>query len=269
MNLARLALDNSRITVSFIFLIIAIGVSGFLTYPSAEDPSITIRSVSITTGYPGMAPERVEELITKPIEAAMREIAEIDEIKSSTKAGSTQLSLTIHDAVDDLQPVFQEIRNKVDDLTPKLPDGTSTPVVNDNEGLTAIASIALWADGFTLAEMRDVARDTRDRLYTLDGVRRIDILGVQEERIYLESTPARLAQLGVSPREVFGALADQNIIEPGGEITADGRTILLEPSATSTPLTPSATWSSPSPAPIGCCAWTRWSASAATWSTRR
>ncbi|MBL6598356.1 MAG: efflux RND transporter permease subunit [Alphaproteobacteria bacterium] len=230
MNLARLALDNSRITVSFIFLIIAIGVSGFLTYPSAEDPSITIRSVSITTGYPGMAPERVEELITKPIEAAMREIAEIDEIKSSTKAGSTRLSLTIHDAVDDLEPVFQEIRNKVDDLTPKLPDGTSTPVVNDNEGLTAIASIALWADGFTLAEMRDVARDTRDRLYTLDGVRRIDILGVQEERIYLESTPARLAQLGVSPREVFGALADQNIIEPGGEITADGRTILLEPS---------------------------------------
>lgn len=230
MNLARLALDNSRITVSFILLIVAIGVSGFLTYPSAEDPSITIRSASITTGYPGMAPERVEELITKPIEAAMREIAEVDEIKSSTKAGSTRVSLTIRDEVDDLEPVFQEIRNKVDDLSPKLPNGTSTPVVNDNEGLTAVASIALWADGFTLAEMRDVARDTRDRLYTLEGVRRIDILGIQEERIFLESTPARLAQLGVSPLEVFGALADQNIIEPGGEITADGRTILLEPS---------------------------------------
>lgn len=230
MNMARLALDNSRITVSIIFLTVAIGVSGFLTYPSAEDPSITIRSASITTGYPGMAPERVEELITKPIEAAMREIAEIDEIKSSTKAGATRVSLTIRDEVDDLEPVFQEIRNKVDDLTPKLPNGTTTPVVNDDEGLTAVASIALWADGFSLAEMRDVARDTRDRLYTLEGVRRIDILGVQEERIYLESTPARLAQLGVSPLEVFGALADQNIIEPGGEITADGRTILLEPS---------------------------------------
>ena len=230
MNLARLALDNSRITMSMIFLIIAIGVANFLTYPSSEDPSITIRSASVTAKYPGMSPERVEELITKPIEAAMREIAEIDEIQSSTKAGSTRITLTIRDAVNDLEPVFQEIRNKADDLRAKLPDGTSTPEVNDDEGLTAIASISLWADGFTLAEMRDVARDTRDRLYAINGVRRIDILGIQDERIYLETNPTQLAQLGISPSEIFGALANQNIIEPGGEIIADGRAILLEPS---------------------------------------
>ena len=230
MNLARIALGNSRITISLIALIIAIGVGNFLSYPSAEDPSITIRSASVTAKYPGMSPRRVEELITKPIEAAMREIAEIDEIQSSTKAGSTRVTLTIHDAVNDLEPVFQEIRNKAGDLRSKLPDGTSTPEVNDDEGLTAIASIALWADGFTLAEMRDVAREARDRLYTLKGVRRIDILGIQDERIYLETTPTRLAQLGVSPSEIFGALARQNIIEPGGQITADGRAILLEPS---------------------------------------
>jgi multidrug efflux pump len=230
MNLARLALDNSRITISMILLIVAVGIANFLTYPSAEDPSITIRVASVTASYPGMSPERVEELITKPIEAAMREIAEIDEIRSTSKAGSTRVTLSIRDAVTELEPVFQEIRNKANDLRNRLPDGTSGPQVHDDEGLTAVASIALWTDGFTLAEMRDVALDTRDRLYTLKGVRRIDILGTQDERIYLETNPSQLAQLGVSPSEIFGALSQQNIIEPGGQITADGRAILLEPS---------------------------------------
>ncbi len=230
MNLAKLALDNSRITISAIILIVVVGIGTYLTFPSAEDPTITIRNVSITATYPGMTADRVEELIAKPLEAAMREIAEIDEIKSTSTLGNVKLTIAIHDWIDQLEPVFQEIRNKAGDVKSELPEGTLGPVVNDEEGLTAVATVALWADGFSLAEMHDVARDTRDRLYTLTGVRKVQILGAQEERIYLETTPTRLAKLGVSPIEVFGALAQQNIIEPGGEIVADGRSILLEPS---------------------------------------
>lgn len=230
MNLAKLALDNSRITVSAILLIVAVGIGTYLTYPSAEDPTITIRDVRITASYPGMSADRVEELITKPLEAAMREIAEIDEIKSTSKLGASKLSVKIYDQVSDLEAVFQDIRNKAGDVKSQLPEGTHGPVVNDEQGLTSVATIALWADGFSMAEMRDVARDTRDRLYTLAGVRKIQILGAQDERIYLETTPARMAQLGVTPTEVFGALAQQNIIEPGGAIVANGRSVLLEPS---------------------------------------
>ena len=177
MNLTRLALRNSRITVSGILLIVLVGVSLYLSFPSAEDPTITIRNASVTASYPGMSPERVEELITKPLEAAMREIAEIDEIESTSKIGAVKLELTIYDWVTDLEPVFQDIRNKADDVKTDLPEGTSGPFVNDEEGLTAVATIALWADGFSLAEMSDVARDLRDLLYTLDGVRKIQILG--------------------------------------------------------------------------------------------
>ncbi|MEM8986619.1 MAG: efflux RND transporter permease subunit [Pseudomonadota bacterium] len=230
MNLTKLALDNSRITISGIAIIILVGISLYIAYPRAEDPSITIRSASVTANYPGMAPERVEELIAKPIEAAMREIAEIDEIKSTSKTGSVKVDLEIRDDVADLDGVFQDIRNKADDVKPDLPEGTIGPFVNDEEGLTAIATIALWSDGFSLAEMRDVARDARDMLYTLDGVRKVEILGEQEERIYMESTATRLSQMGVSPKEILNLLSQQNIIEPGGSIVADGRTILLEPS---------------------------------------
>lgn len=97
MNLAKLALDNSRITISAILLIVVVGIGTYLTYPSAEDPTITIRIVSITATYPGMAADRVEELIAKPLEAAMREIPEIDEIKSTSTLGTVKLTVAIHD----------------------------------------------------------------------------------------------------------------------------------------------------------------------------
>ena len=230
MNLTKLALDHSRVTLCGIVIIVALGLASYLTYPRAEDPTITIRNATVTATFPGMAPERVEELITEPLEAAMREIAEIDVIESTSKTGSVELDLELRDEVDDLEAVFQDIRNKADDVWPSLPQGTAGPFIDDEKGLTAVATVALWADGFSLAEMRDVARDLRDRLYSLEGVRKSQILGEQEERIYLETTPARLAELGVSPIEVFGALAQQNIIEPGGEVVADGRSVLLEPS---------------------------------------
>ncbi len=229
MNITRLALDNSRITVLAILLIIGVGISTFLSYPSAEDPTIVIRNASVTASYPGMSAERVEDLITKPIESAMREIAEIDEIASTSKTGQTQVDLTIHDWVNDLDPVFQDIRNKASDLANELPSGTNGPFVDDEKGLTSIATIALWADGFSLAEMRDVARDVRDRLYTLSGIRKVQLISIQEEQIYLEFLPAKLAEFGLNPQQVFGALAEQNIIEPGGTIVAGGRSVLIEP----------------------------------------
>ncbi|MEM6492410.1 MAG: efflux RND transporter permease subunit, partial [Pseudomonadota bacterium] len=179
MNLARIALNNSRITLSAILLILVVGIAQYLTYPSAEDPSIAIREATVTASFPGMSPERAEDLLAKPIEAAMREIAEIKDISTTAKTGSVRVKLTLRDEVGVLEPVFQRIRNKASDVQRDLPSGTIGPFVFDEEGLTAVATIALWADGFSMAEMRTVARDLRDRLYTLDGVRRIDLYGVQ------------------------------------------------------------------------------------------
>ena len=230
MNLARLAINNSRITIMALVMAVLLGLATYANYPSAEDPTITIRKASVTASFPGMSPERVEQLIAVPIETAMREIAEIDEIRSTSKTGSVKVELDVRDDVADLEAVFQDIRNKADDVKPDLPEGTQGPFVNDEEGLTAIASVALWSDGFTMAEMRDVAQDTRDRLYSLEGVRRIDILGLQEERIYLDINPAILSQYELSPQEIFGALSQQNIVQPGGEITVGSRSIVIEPS---------------------------------------
>ena len=135
MNLARIAIHNSRITLIGMFMLVAVGITTFLNYPSAEDPTITIRSASIEASYPGMSAERVEELIASPIETAMREIAEIDKIKSTSKTGSVKISIEVDELINDLDPVWQDVRNKIDDLKPRLPQGVQGPTVNDQEGL--------------------------------------------------------------------------------------------------------------------------------------
>lgn len=229
MQITERAITNSRITIMGILLTIAIGVSTLATYPSAEDPSVTIRNVQIGAVYPGMSAERVEDLLTEPLETALREIAEIKNIDSTSKTGETLISVEVHDFVTELEPVFQDIRNKVNDTARVLPNDTIGPFVSDDVGLTAIATIALWADGFSLSEMSDTAKDIRNRLYTLNGIRRVEILGTQDEQIFLEANPSRLAQLGVSVKHIFGELARQNIIKPGGTVLVDGRSVIIEP----------------------------------------
>ncbi len=230
MSLTNLALKNSRLTILGILAVIIVGVAVYLSYPSAEDPSITIRSVMVTAANEGMSAEQVEELITKPLEDAMREVEGVDEILSTSKTGATKIEVVIRDQVTNLAQVFQDIRNKASDTKPKLPSGTLGPMVNDEYGLTAVATIALWTDGFSLAEMHDVADDIQDQIYILDGVKKVEFYGIQEERVYLEFLPAKLAQYGVSMEAIFGQLQQQNIIEPGGEIKAGDRAIQVEPS---------------------------------------
>ncbi len=215
MNLGRIAIQNSRTTLISMFLLVAVGVTTFLNYPSAEDPTITIRSASIEASYPGMSAERVEELIASPVETAMREIAEI---RSTSKTGSVKITIEVDELINDLALVWQGVRNKINDLKPRLPQDVQGPTVNDQEDLTAIATIALWSDGFTMAELLDVAEDTRDRVYTLDSVRKVQTLGSQQEKTYLGFDPIKLAGLGLSMEQVFGALSSQNIIEPGGAV---------------------------------------------------
>jgi multidrug efflux pump len=128
--------------------------------------------------------------------------------------------------------VWQTLRNKLSDAVPELPAGTIGPFVNDEFGLTALATIALWSDGFSLEEMRRVARDARRQLDSLDGVEKIELFGVQPERIFLTVSNARLASLGIPPQAIVDTLEAQNIILPGGTINAAGQNAIIEASGT-------------------------------------
>lgn len=228
--LTRFGIKNSRLTI---LVMVAILLQGLLTYTGLskrEDPAITQRTAVVSAQFPGMSPDRMEDLIVKVIERKAREIAEIDEINTLITTGSTNINLNVDASVPkaDVDAVFQEIRNKMSDLEGDLPEGTKGPFVNTDYGDVAIASIAVTGEGFSYPEISDAADRLRNHLYTLDGIGRVTLYGEQEERIWLEIDSRKLAAVGVQISQVLNDLQSQNVILPAGEIDADGTGIILE-----------------------------------------
>ena len=225
------ALNNSRTVIMTIVLVIVGGVYAFIGLPKLEDPLITIREAVVVAKYPGMPVEQVERLITRPIEEEIRSMGEVDEIKDSTsKVGECLIHVTIKDEVpsEQLPATWKLLRNRMDDVKPELPEGTIGPMVNDTFGDTSVATIALWSDGFSMAEMHETARQIRERLNLMKGIQKVDFTGVQDERIYLEVSNAKIAQLGIDIAVIGQSLREQNILLPGGRIDVDDVEIIVE-----------------------------------------
>ncbi len=231
MGITGFALNKTRVALILVVGILGGGIITFLNYPSAEDPTITIRTAQVTTRFPGMSTRRVEDLITRKLEEKIREIPEVKSIKSTSKAGQSIISVELHDRYFDLKPIWQNLRNKMNDMKTQLPEGTVGPEVNDDFGLVAVATLMLTSSkGFTNKEWRDAARDLRNKLYSVTGIKRVSLSGVPEERVYLEVNNARMAQYGINPADLIQTLQRQNIIRPGGIITSRGTELLVEPS---------------------------------------
>ena len=155
-GITAFSLNNSRTVIMTLVVVIVGGISAFISLPKLEDPYITIREAVVVATYPGMPVEQVERLITRPIEEEIRSIGEVDEIKDSTsKVGESLIHVTIKDEVpsENLQDTWKLLRNRMADVVPELPEGTIGPMVNDTFGDTSVATIALWSDGFSMAQM--------------------------------------------------------------------------------------------------------------------
>ena len=238
-SLTDFALKNSRLIILLQILIVAGGLAVFPSFPKLEDPPIIVREAVVTAYFPGMPPDRIERLITRPIEEQIRTMGMIDnlehsstKLKSTSKFGECIVHMVVKDSypAKDLPVVWKRLRNKMDDIKSKLPKGTIGPYVNDEFGDTAVATIALMGDGFSKAEMREIARKTRERLITLNGILKVDFYGVQNEQIYLYFNNAKLAELGLSVSSVKAALQAQNVILASGKLNIEGTEFIVEPS---------------------------------------
>ncbi|MEM7253649.1 MAG: efflux RND transporter permease subunit [Pseudomonadota bacterium] len=230
MKLTEWALKNSTFVLAIVVLVMATGLWSLGSHPSREDPAITIRTAVVTASFPGMSSRRVEDLIARQIEEKAREMPEVDTIQSTSRTGQATVRVELHDRYFDLGPIWQSLRNKMDDLKPSLPSGTVGPTVNDTYGEVAMATVALTAEGFSLAEMRESARTIRNKLYTVTGVSKVELFGVEPERIYVEFDNTRLSQLGLSPQSLIDSIGQTNIVSPGGRIEAGIASFAIEPS---------------------------------------
>ncbi|GGO71599.1 efflux RND transporter permease subunit [Bowmanella pacifica] len=230
MNLTSLAFTYRKSVLMVLALLLVNGLMAYFSLPAQEDPTITIREAIISTAYPGMAPERVEQLITKRLEEEIRKIPEVKKLTSSSSTGLSIIHVKIYDRYFNLDNIWQDLRNKVQQAQRHLPDGTYPSQVNDEFGDVSVITLALTADGFGMGEMYDVAKHIRDTLYGEEGTKKVEILGHQEERVYLQVSNARLSQLGISPKALIAELQNQNIISPGGQVDTGRSSFVIEPS---------------------------------------
>ena len=222
--LTDFALRNRTLIALITVMIIVLGPVSFFSHPSREDPEIVIRTAQVHARFEGMSPERVENLITQKIEEKVREIGEVEHIVTTSQNSASIVRVIVYDRYKDMDPIWQDLRNKMEEVKRELPDGTRGPDVNDDYGEVAMATVAMTVEGYSLAEMRRAARWLRNKLYSTPGVKKIELFGIEPERIYVEFDNIRLAQFGISAASVVEAVQKQNIVLPGGKIEAQGET---------------------------------------------
>ncbi|MGK0170082.1 MAG: multidrug efflux pump subunit AcrB [Gammaproteobacteria bacterium] len=228
--LTNFALNNRTLMVAAVLICLIAGPLSFLSHPSREDPSITIRSAIVVAQFPGMSADRVENLITRQLEQKIREIPQVRHIESTSSNGKSSIKVEVRDQYADMAPIWSDLRNKMEDVRPDLPSGTAGPRVYDDQGNVAMATIAITAEGFENYEMREAAKELRRIIYAnVPGVRKVDFFGVEEQRVFVEFDNIRISQLGIDPNAIINSITRQNVILPGGRVEVDGTTMTIEP----------------------------------------
>ena len=196
--------------------LILAGISSYLEIGRLEYPEFTIRSAQIITRFEGRSTLEVEQQVSDPIERALRQMPEIKDITSTSKPGLSIVSVELEETYFDLEPIWQDLRNKVAEV--ELPEGTRPPEINDDVGDVYPYVYAITSDGFTYAEMLDYADYFRDEIMTVEGVGKAEFHGDVEERIYLEFSSSEAAALGYSPNEIIQVIAAQNAVANSGSV---------------------------------------------------
>lgn len=230
MNITRLAITNNRFTLILLLVVVAAGLQTFMEMPRAYDPGFIIRAAQVVTHFPGASPERVEQLISSQLEDVIKEIPELDFVNSESRTGVSIVTVNIKESYRQMRPIWDNLRRKMEDIATDLPEGTLGPYVNDEFGDVYGIVLTITGEGFSYAELNDVAEEVRDELQRLPEAAKVEIYGAQEERVFVEYDNARLAELGVSPNQLAQSLQTRNIVIPGGSFSLGDERIALEPS---------------------------------------
>ncbi len=230
MNLTAAAIDRNRVTMTIVALVVIAGLLAFQSLPKAQDPGFIVRTAVITTRFPGASPERVELLVTDKIEKKIQEMPEIDSITSESRTGISLIYANFKESYKVMRPIFDDLRRKVDVVSADLPQGALIPEVNDEFGDVFGSVYTLSGDGFSYAELKNVADELRDELLKEPDIAKVTIHGAQQEVIFVEYNNARLSELGLSPQQLSASLTSVNIVSAGGDIVSGRERITLEPS---------------------------------------
>ncbi|PTW60493.1 multidrug efflux pump subunit AcrB [Breoghania corrubedonensis] len=228
-NLSALAVRERSVTLFFIFLLAAAGVYAFLNLGRAEDPTFTIKTLTVTAVWPGATAREMQDLVAEPLEKRLQELTWYDRVETTTRPGYAFTTMTLKDSTPPsaVQEEFYQARKKLGDEARNLPAGVLGPFVNDEYADVSFALYALKAKGMPMRELARQAEVIRQDLLHVAGVKKINIVGERPEQIYVEFSYAKLATLGVSAQDIIAALQRQNTVTPAGSVDTRGPQVFI------------------------------------------
>lgn len=228
-NLSALAVRERSITLFLIILITVAGILAFFELGRAEDPPFTVKQMTIISAWPGATAQEMQDQVAEPLEKRMQELKWYDRTETYTRPGLAFTMLSLQDSTppSQVQEEFYQARKKLGDEAQNLPAGVIGPMVNDEFSDVTFALFALKAKGEPQRLLVRDAESLRQRILHVPGVKKVNIIGEQAERIFVSFSHDRLATLGVSPQDIFSALNSQNVLTPAGSIDTKGPQVFI------------------------------------------
>ncbi|AYG45429.1 efflux RND transporter permease subunit [Pseudomonas sp. Leaf58] len=228
-NLSALAVRERSTTLFLILLIAIAGTLAFFKLGRAEDPPFTVKQMTIVAAWPGATAQEMQDLVAEPLEKRMQELRWYDRTETYTRAGLAFSVVFLRDSTPPSQvpEAFYQARKKLGDEAKTLPAGVIGPMINDEFSDVTFAVYALKAKGEPQRQLVRDAESLRQRLLHVPGVKKINILGEQAERIFVSFSHDRLATLGVTPQDIFAALNNQNALTPAGSVESQGPQVVI------------------------------------------
>src|SRR5262245_33372667 len=229
-NLSRWAINHGGFTAFLLVLLLAAGAFALLRIGQKEDPDFTFRVMVVQAYWPGATTQEMQDQVVDKLERKLQETPGLDFLRSYTRPGFANIFVNLKGAVrgEAVKDAFYQARKKIGDIRQSLPEGVIGPFFNDEFGDTYISLYALTGRGFSYPELKDFAKGARDILLRIPGVAKVDLLGLQEERIFIEVSSQALAQRGLSQLDIQAALAGQNAMDPAGRIETGERSVRID-----------------------------------------
>ena len=218
-NLTEWALTHKQLVYYFIAVIFLTGIFSYKNLGRMEDPDFTIRQMVVAVNWPGASARQVQEQVTDKLERKLQDLSGLDYVKSYSRPGQSIIFVALKDDAvteSEVRPKWLEVRNMLNDIKPTLPVGVYGPYFNDRFDDVFGCIYALTGDGYSYEDLRTQAENIRRTLLTVPSVKKIELYGVQSEKIYIEIETGKLAQLGLFPPDIIGAVQAQNAMTPSG-----------------------------------------------------
>ncbi|MDA0148411.1 efflux RND transporter permease subunit [Vibrio sp. LaRot3] len=234
MNIAEYSIKNKVISWLFLIILAVGGVSSFNQLGRLEDPAFTIKDAMVIATYPGATSQEVEEELTYPLEKEIRKLPYIDKITSTSSNGMSQImvSMKMEYGPDQLPQIWDEMRRKINDLTPMLPSGVNSLQIIDDFGDVYGIMLMLTGDDYDYIELKRYADYLNRELELVEGVGKVSIAGDQQEQLFVEVSLERLAAVNLDMNTVVGLLNQQNSVQSAGEVMVNGQSLTIRPNGT-------------------------------------